>query len=86
MYANPVIFLIFWVPICLDKVGMVSRPYTMLCPFKVNSYIIELIVQTSCYCVFDLLCVKMLRGGTMLPSLSWELGSFSCLSCSKVGL
>ena len=30
----------------------------MLCPIKVNSNTIELTVQTSCYCVLDLLCVK----------------------------
>ena len=32
---------------------------TMLCPFKDNSNKIELTVHTSCYCVLDLLCVKL---------------------------
>ena len=31
---------------------------TVLCPFKVSSNTIELTVQTSCYCVSDLLCVN----------------------------
>ena len=31
---------------------------TMLCPIKVNSDTIELIVHISCYCVLDLLSVK----------------------------
>ena len=30
----------------------------MLCPIKVNSNTIDLIMHTSCYCVLDLLCVK----------------------------
>ena len=29
----------------------------MSCPIKVNSNTIELTVQTSCYCILDLLCV-----------------------------
>ena len=32
---------------------------TMLCPIKRNSNTIEFTVQTSCYCVLDLLCVKI---------------------------
>ena len=32
---------------------------TVLCPIKVNSNIIELIVPPSCYFVLDLLCVNM---------------------------
>ena len=32
---------------------------TMLCAIKVNSITIELIVHTSCYCVLDLLSVKV---------------------------
>ena len=31
----------------------------MLCAIKVNSITIELIVHTSCYCVLDLLSVKV---------------------------
>ena len=30
----------------------------MSCPIQVNSSKIELTVDTSCYCVLDLLCVK----------------------------
>ena len=32
---------------------------TVLCPIKVNSNTIEVTMHTSCYCVLDLLCVKM---------------------------
>ena len=34
---------------------------TVLCPIniKVNSYKIELIMHTSCYCILDLPCVRM---------------------------
>ena len=31
----------------------------MLCPIKANSNTIELTVHTSCYCILDLLCVKV---------------------------
>ena len=31
----------------------------MLCPIKVNSNTIELTMHTSCYCVLELLCVKV---------------------------
>ena len=34
---------------------------TMLCPIKVNSNTIEITVHPSCYCILDLLCVKMLK-------------------------
>ena len=30
-------------------------------PIKVNSITIELTVHTSCYCIFDLLCVILYR-------------------------
>ena len=34
----------------------------MSCPIKVNTNTIELIVQTSCYCVLYLLCVTWSSG------------------------
>ena len=33
----------------------------MLCPIKVNSNTIELIVHASSYCVLDLLCVTSIK-------------------------
>ena len=50
---------------------------TMLCPIKVKSNTIELTVHTSCYCVWDLLCVtyymfNVLRGNQRV--LHWGLG------------
>ena len=42
----------------------------MLCPIKVNSNTIELIVHTSCYCILDLLCdYNLLTTLKVLPAL-----------------
>ena len=39
----------------------------MLCPIKVDSNTIELIVHTSCYCVLDLLCYLFFRSMKSAP-------------------
>ena len=44
---------------------------TMMCPIKVNSNTIELIMHTFCYFTLDLLCVSLSR---------FELGTFSSWS------
>ena len=47
-------------PVCsnsLNQQQQQQRINTLLCPIKVNRKTIELIINTSCYCVFDLLCV-----------------------------
>ena len=38
----------------------------MSCPIKVHSNTIELTVHSSCYCVLDLLCVKVNNLNTKL--------------------
>ena len=47
----------------------------MLCPMKVNSNTIELTVNTSCYCVLDLLCIKIFEnlGVVQFDELSLKL-------------
>ena len=47
----------------------------MLCPIKVNRNAIELAVDTSCYCVLDLLCV------TFFHNLNTGVVKFSDSNC-----
>ena len=40
-------------------ISQVNDLNTMLCPIKENSNTIELLDDTSCFCVLDLLCVTL---------------------------
>ena len=45
----------------------------MLCPIKVNSNTIELIMQTSCYWIFDLLCLTTYTVAQLKHDLAYKL-------------
>ena len=49
---------------------------TKLCPIKVNSNTIELIVYTSCFWVLDLLCVGMHVEMNLTKNLSVQSSTF----------
>ena len=59
---------------------------TMLCPIKVNSNTFKLTVQTSCYCVLDLLCVTcFINSKWKVNSLRWT-GQARPLSRCQLGI
>ena len=53
MHFTVILLPLFWI-----SNEIVNYINTMSCPFKVNGNTIKLKVNTSCYCVLDLLCVK----------------------------